>query len=128
MAWIEVTEPLRVEVMRSCSWPISDSSVGWYPTCDGMRPRSAETSEPACTKRKMLSMKRSTSWPSSSRKYSAIVSPERAPRARGAARPRLRRAEDSVEEEEHALALLVTEVLRHRQPGERDAHARAGRL
>src|SRR5204863_482064 len=37
-----------------------------------MRPSSADTSEPACTKRKMLSMKSSTSAPSS-RKYSAIV-------------------------------------------------------
>ena len=26
---LEVTEPLRVEVMRSWSWPISVSSVGW---------------------------------------------------------------------------------------------------
>ena len=34
-----------------------------------MRPRSAETSEPAWVKRKMLSMKSSTSWPWS-RKYS----------------------------------------------------------
>src|ERR687894_737532 len=38
-----------------------------------MRPSRAETSEPACTKRKMLSMKRSTSWPSTSRKYSAVL-------------------------------------------------------
>src|SRR5437762_2962184 len=36
-----------------------------------MRPSSAETSEPACVNRKMLSMKSRTSWPSSSRKYSA---------------------------------------------------------
>src|SRR5919107_869733 len=47
-----------------------------------MRPSSAETSEPACTKRKMLSMKRSTSCPSSSRKYSAIVRPDSATRMR----------------------------------------------
>ena len=47
-----------------------------------MRPSSAETSEPAWTKRKMLSMKRSTSWPSSSRKYSAIVRPDSATRMR----------------------------------------------
>src|SRR4026209_1971331 len=46
-----------------------------------MRPSSAETSEPACTKRKMLSMKRSTSAPSS-RKYSAIVRPDSATRRR----------------------------------------------
>ena len=39
-----------------------------------MRPSSADTSEPAWVKRKMLSMKSSTSRPSSSRKYSAIVS------------------------------------------------------
>ena len=38
-----------------------------------MRPRSAETSEPAWVKRKMLSTKSSTSCPSSSRKYSATV-------------------------------------------------------
>src|SRR5215211_808887 len=46
-----------------------------------MRPRSAETSEPACTKRKMLSMKSSTFAPSS-RKYSAIVRPVSATRRR----------------------------------------------
>src|ERR1041384_7312824 len=40
-----------------------------------MRPRSADTSEPAWVKRKMLSMKKSTSFPSSSRKYSAMVTP-----------------------------------------------------
>ena len=76
-----MTEPVFVEVIRSCSWPISVSSVGWYPTCEGIRPSSAETSEPACTNRKMLSMKSSTSWPWS-RKYSAIVRPERATRRR----------------------------------------------
>ncbi len=47
-----------------------------------MRPRSADTSEPACVKRKMLSMKRSTSRFSSSRKYSAMVRAESATRAR----------------------------------------------
>ena len=40
------------------------------------------TSEPACVNLKMLSMKSSTSWPSSSRKYSATVSPVKATRAR----------------------------------------------
>ena len=48
-----------------------------------MRPSSAETSDPACTKRKMLSMKSSTSPPSPwSRKYSAIVRPVSATRRR----------------------------------------------
>src|SRR3569833_2288433 len=47
-----------------------------------MRPRSADTSEPAWVKRKILSMKNSTSWPSWSRKYSAIVRPDSATRAR----------------------------------------------
>src|SRR6478736_4516543 len=47
-----------------------------------MRPSSAETSEPAWTNRKMLSMKSSTSWPPCSRKYSAMVSPESATRRR----------------------------------------------
>ena len=46
-----------------------------------MRPSSADTSEPACVKRKMLSTKNSTSWPWS-RKYSATVRPERPTRAR----------------------------------------------
>ena len=46
-----------------------------------MRPSSAETSEPAWTKRKMLSMKSRTSWPWS-RKYSAIVRPDRPTRRR----------------------------------------------
>src|ERR1700738_2467979 len=48
-----------------------------------MRPSSAETSEPAWVKRKMLSTKNSTSWPWS-RKYSATVRPERPTRARAA--------------------------------------------
>ena len=47
-----------------------------------MRPSSAETSEPAWVKRKMLSMNRSTSCPSSSRKYSAEVTPVRPTRRR----------------------------------------------
>src|ERR1700745_2333004 len=46
-----------------------------------MRPSSAETSEPACVKRKMLSTKNSTSWPWP-RKYSATVRPERPTRGR----------------------------------------------
>src|ERR1700756_3924631 len=46
-----------------------------------MRPSSADTSEPACVKRKMLSTKNSTSWPWS-RKYSATVRPDRPTRAR----------------------------------------------
>src|ERR1043165_5826114 len=47
-----------------------------------MRPRRADTSEPACVKRKMLSTNRRTSWPCSSRKYSATVSADSATRAR----------------------------------------------
>ena len=34
--------------MRSCSSPISSARVGWYPTAEGMRPSSVDTSEPAC--------------------------------------------------------------------------------
>ena len=51
-----------------------------------MRPSSAETSEPACVKRKMLSMNSSTSLPSSSRKYSATVRPVSATRSARAGR------------------------------------------
>ena len=29
MAWMEVTEPFFVDVIRSWSWPISVASVGW---------------------------------------------------------------------------------------------------
>src|SRR5579883_882527 len=47
-----------------------------------MRPSSAETSEPACVKRNILSIKSSTSCPSSSRKYSATVKPVRPTRRR----------------------------------------------
>ena len=43
-------------------------------------------------------------------------------------RARLHEAEDVVDEEQHVLAALLAEVLRHGQAGERDAHARAGRL
>ena len=47
-----------------------------------MRPSSVDTSEPAWVNRKMLSMKSSTSWFCTSRKYSAIVSAESATRSR----------------------------------------------
>jgi hypothetical protein len=47
-----------------------------------MRPSSVDTSEPACTKRKMLSTKSSTSWFFTSRKYSATVSADSATRRR----------------------------------------------
>src|SRR5437773_415578 len=47
-----------------------------------MRPSSVDTSEPAWTKRKMLSTNSSTSWCFSSRKYSATVNALRATRRR----------------------------------------------
>ena len=47
-----------------------------------MRPRRVDTSEPACTKRKMLSTNSSTSWFFTSRKYSAMVRADRATRRR----------------------------------------------
>jgi len=70
-----VIDPFLVDVMRS--WRPAISVAG----SAGSRPprhpaRSADTSEPAWVKRKMLSMKRRTSRPSTSRKYSAIVSAE----------------------------------------------------
>ena len=78
-------EPFLVDVILSCISPISVASVGWYPTADGIRPRSADTSEPACVKRKILSTKNRMSLPlpcpSPSRKYSAIVNPLKATRA-----------------------------------------------
>ena len=43
-------------------------------------------------------------------------------------RARLDEAEDVVDEEQHVLAALLAEVLRHRQARQRDAHARSGRL
>ena len=47
--WTEVIDPLSVVVMRSCSVPRSVARVGWYPTAEGIRPSSADTSEFACT-------------------------------------------------------------------------------
>ena len=47
-----------------------------------MRLSRADTSLPACVKRKMLSMNSSTSCPDSSRKFSAIVRPESGTRRR----------------------------------------------
>jgi hypothetical protein len=47
-----------------------------------MRPSSADTSDPACVNRKMLSMNSSTSLFSASRKYSATVRPLNATRSR----------------------------------------------
>src|SRR6266568_3634751 len=79
---MEVIEWPRVEVIRSCSWPISSARVGWYPTADGILPSSVDTSEPAWVNRKMLSMNSSTSCFCTSRKYSAMVSAERPTRSR----------------------------------------------
>ena len=81
-----MTEPWRVEVMRSCSWPISVSQ-----------------------RRLVADLRR------------------HAAQQRGDLRAGLHEAEDVVDEQQHVLALLA-EVLRHRQAGQRDAHARAGRL
>ena len=75
-----------------------------------MRPRSADTSEPACTKRKMLSMKNRTSWPSS-RKYSAIVRPDSAD-AQARARRLVHLAVDERDAVDHAgLLHLEPEVV-----------------
>src|SRR2546426_598191 len=41
MACSDVMAWPRVDVMRSCSSPISSASVGWYPTAEGIRPSSA---------------------------------------------------------------------------------------
>lgn len=41
------TEEKHAYVMRSCICPISVARVGWYPTADGIRPRRADTSDPA---------------------------------------------------------------------------------
>lgn len=41
-------EPFLVVVILSCMLPMSVARVGWYPTADGMRPKRADTSEPAC--------------------------------------------------------------------------------
>ena len=71
-----------MEVIRSCSWPISSARVGWYPTAEGIRPSRVDTSDPAWVNRKMLSMNSSTSWPCTSRKYSAMVSADRPTRSR----------------------------------------------
>lgn len=81
-ACTEVMEPLVVVQMRSCSAPKSVAKVGCYPTAEGIRPSSADTSEQACVNLKMLSINRSTSWFSSSRNYSAMVSPVSPTRAR----------------------------------------------
>ncbi len=47
-----------------------------------MRPRSADTSEPACEKRKMLSTNSSVSAPVASRNHSHMVRADRATRSR----------------------------------------------
>ncbi len=77
-----VMEPSTVVVIRSSRSPISVDSVGWYPTADGIRPKRPDTSMPARMYRYTLSTNRSTSCFSTSRKYSAMVNPVRAIRAR----------------------------------------------
>ena len=87
MACTEVTEPLRVEVMRSCRSPISRLQGRLVAHGGGH----------AAEERRHL----------------------------GA---RLHEAEDVVDEEQHVLAALVAEVLGHRQAGQADPQAGAGRL
>ena len=81
-ACTDVTEPLSVLAILSSRAPSSFASVGWYPTADGIRPSIADTSLPACTKRKILSINSRTSCRFSSRRYSASVSPVSAARIR----------------------------------------------
>ena len=69
-----------------------------------MRPRSAETSEPAWVKRKMLSMNNNTSLPSSSRKYSAAVSAEVAETVPEKPLPTLDDSDDPVRQDLYTLA------------------------
>ena len=48
MAWWDVIDPFRVDVIRSWNAPISVANVGWYPTALVSLPRRADTSLPAC--------------------------------------------------------------------------------
>ena len=77
MACMDVIEPFFVEVILSCRIPISVPRLGWYPTAEGILPRSAETSEPASVYLKMLSINIRTSCPWSL-KYSATVNADNA--------------------------------------------------
>jgi len=70
-------DPFLVVVILSYKAPKSVARVGWYPTADGIRPNKADTSEQAYVNLKILSTKRSTSFPFSSLKYSATVNPVR---------------------------------------------------
>ena len=82
-ACTEVIDQSFVEVILSCSAPISVASVGWYHTAEGILQRSADISEPACVNLKILSTKSSTSFFSLSLKCSAIVRPVSATLALG---------------------------------------------
>ena len=46
-AWIDVIEPVLVEVIRSCKTPISSASVGWYPQLTAYDPKGRH-SVPEC--------------------------------------------------------------------------------
>jgi len=46
-ACTDVIDHLSVEVILSCSVPMSVAKVGWYPTAEGILPKRAETSAPA---------------------------------------------------------------------------------
>ena len=73
----------RAEELRPGSRVAARTRQRWLCEVDGMlrekffRPSSADTSEPAWVKRKMLSINSSTSWCLTSRKYSAMVRPDR---------------------------------------------------
>jgi hypothetical protein len=73
-ACTEVIDHLLVDVILSCNVPISLANVGWYHTAAGILHINADTSAPACVNLNILSINKSTSFFSSSLKYSAIVS------------------------------------------------------
>ena len=80
-ACTEVTELFLVRWMRSCNSPISGSQ-GWADSLRRWACGPGERTQIGLRETKMLSMKRSVSGASASRKYSATVSPVSATRRR----------------------------------------------
>ena len=122
----DVIDPLVVVVMRSCSMPRSVDSVGWYPTADGMRPSSADTSELACSRHTAMLLQNlssaisecQSSFPSHVQSFHVLLKHKLHDMAhtvclrQSGNEGHLCEPENVVNKKEHILPLFITEIFR----------------
>lgn len=111
-------DPFLVVVIRSCICPISVERVGWYPTAEGIRPRRAETSDPA-----WVNLRKGRKEGKGSDEVSVVeLKRFKLSKAEG------NEPENVVNEEQHILSLLVSEVLGDRKTSKSDSGSSTGGL